>query len=398
MFKGTVPAIAMEKLIRILHDLRAQAASALGARVRRVTPADSPNFPPPSWQLQTAGARTLDNFFEAHLNPSMPNTIPTHWPNVHAWEIPRAFVTGDDTNVFLPNGDFVDGCPSLARHPDRKLRRPIPPLATHVENPCLLLGGRNFENHGHFVLHHLPRLAAALPQLERRGVRHLLLGHRRKGFQERYVQAVSGNELRILRASPGTTLVTRLFYAPQLWSESALASPDILQSLRVAFLNHANSNSETVEHAEALPILISRADAPDRRLLNEEEIATEIRRQWGACRILRLSELTFAEQVHAFRRAPLIVGALGQGFANLIVASPRSLCLILDTEPDWAESYFSRTFRDLALLQGAHASRLFAGVQIRKRDHWSYPIGKFRRELEAATRFSRSAPSTASRP
>ena len=379
----------MEKLIRILHDLRAQAATRIGAPLRRATEAELNASSSNRWTLQQAGCRTLPNTLEAQLNPGLPDSIEMRWCAVDAHEIHHAHVTGDDCNVFLPNGRFLGDCSSLAHHPDRKIRRPIPLLSRRIQEVCFLLGGRNFENHGHFMLHHLPRLAAAMDHLKEHDVQHLLLGHRRKGWQERYIRSVSGAAFSVLRAGPGTTRVDRLLHAPQLWSETALASPEILHTLRNAFLAHSENEASLPKQSDAPPILVSRDDAPDRQLLNERNIAAEIERQWGRCEILKLSNLSFADQIRAFSQAPLIVGALGQGFANLLAANG-ALCLILDTEPDWAESYFSRTFRDLAILNGCLASRVFANTPIKKRDHWTYPEERFKTELLTATKLWQS--------
>ena len=210
----------------------------------------------------------------------------------------------------------------------------------------------------------------------------VLLGSREKRWQARYLAAVGVPGETMHRAGSGTTLVDRLFYAPQMWTDSALASPEILQRIRAAFLTHSQLSSDSA--ISQPPILVSRADAPDRKLLNEQEIAAEVERQWGSCEVLELSKLDFATQLRKFAQAPLIVGALGQGFANLLVSSG-ALCLILDTEVRWGESYFSQTFRDLALLHGNLASRLFAGQPIQKCEHWSYPLEKFKEELASAT-------------
>ncbi|MEQ1748216.1 MAG: glycosyltransferase family 61 protein [Prosthecobacter sp.] len=335
-----------------------------------------------TWTLQTSGHSKMDNALEHALNPDCPATLEMHWKEVRCWELSNVFLTGDDCNVFLSAKKYLRLCPSLQRHPERKIRRPFRLLSSAITEPCFYLAGRNYENHGHFLLHHLPRLMAAHQFLNGMGNPKVLLGNRAKRWQERYLSAVDVPPASLVRAGPGTTRVEKLFYAPQMWTDSALAAPEIIQSLRVAFLEFSQLNASG-ENSQ-VPILISRADAPDRKLLNEREIAAEVERQWGACEILELSRIDFATQIRKFAQAPLIVGALGQGLTNLLV-SKGALCLILDTEVQWAESYFSQTFRDLALSQGNLATRLFADQPIQKRDHWSYPIEKFKRELSTAT-------------
>jgi hypothetical protein len=374
----------MNKVIRLANDGYTRAASLFGFGLRPATDEELSACTLRNWTLQTSGRRTLDNALEHALNSSCPATLEMQWREVQCWELSNVYLTGDDCNVFLFADKYLKLCPSLQRHPERKIRRPLRLLSSAIKEPCFYLAGRNYENHGHFLLHHLPRLMAAEPFLNGMGNPKVLLGNRAKRWQERYLSAVDVPAANLIRAGPGTTRVEKLYYSPQMWTDTALAAPEILQRLRVAFLKYSQL---TVSGKNSqVPILISRADAPDRKLLNEREIAAEVERQWGACEVLELSRIDFATQIRKFAQAPLIVGALGQGLTNMLV-SQGALCLILDTEVEWAESYFSQTFRDLALSQGNLATRLFADQSIQKREHWSYPIEKFKRELSTATAF-----------
>ncbi len=374
----------MNKVIRLANDGYTRAASFLGSGLRQASEEELDACALRQWTLQTSGQRTLDNTLENVLNPGCPAILKMQWNEVLCWEFTDAYLTGDDCNVFLSANKYLRLCPSLQHHPERKIRKPLQFLPSAISEPCFYLAGRNYENHGHFLLHHLPRLMAAQKFLSDMGKPKVLLGNRSKRWQERYLASVDFPPTSIVRAGPGTTRVDKLFYAPQMWTNTALAAPEILQRMRAIFLNYGrlSASSENVQ----VPILISRADAPDRKLLNEREIAAEVERQWGACEILELSRIDFATQIRKFAQAPLIVGALGQGLTNLLV-SQGALCLILDTEEQWAESYFSQTFRDLALMHGNLASRLFTGHPIQKREHWSYPLLKFKSELATATAF-----------
>ena len=374
----------MNKVIRLANDGYTRAGSLLGSSLRQAVEGELDACALRSWTLQTGGCCTLDNTLEHAINPGCPATLDMNWKEVRCWELSNTYLTGDDCNVFLSANNYLRFCPSLRHHPERKVRRPLRFLSSAIADPCFYLAGRNYENHGHFLLHHLPRLMASQKFLSDMGNPKVLLGNRAKRWQERYLAAVDVPPASILRAGPGTTRVDKLFYAPQMWTDTALAAPEILQRMRSVFLNHSHLTAST-DNVQ-VPILISRADAPDRKLLNEREIAAEVERQWGACEVLELSRIDFATQIRKFAQAPLIVGALGQGLTNLLV-SQGALCLILDTEEQWAESYFSQTFRDLALMHGNLASRLFTGQPIQKREHWSYPLLKFKSELATATAF-----------
>jgi hypothetical protein len=72
-------------------------------------------------------------------------------------------------------------------------------------------------------------------------------------------------------------------------------------------------------------VYVSRDDAPDRRVLNEDELTAALT-TYGIERV-QLSELSVADQVKLFAEAELIVGAHGAGLANIVVA-PTQACVL----------------------------------------------------------------------
>ena len=77
-------------------------------------------------------------------------------------------------------------------------------------------------------------------------------------------------------------------------------------------------------------LFVSREDAKDRRLVNEEEIFALCRRQ-GFEKVLG-SRLSCREAVEAFSRAEIVVGVCGASMANIVFAPPRCRVVNLVSE------------------------------------------------------------------
>jgi capsular polysaccharide biosynthesis protein len=367
----------MPRLNRLVHDASSGLATRFGVPLTV-----HHHAPSPGTVVQKAGSRDVDNTLENALHTFLPRQIQLNWNEGRLWEIDHAWLAGEEANVFLPDGSLLSVCPSLRHHPLRKIRRPIKAFARRMEGPVFSLAGRNDDNHGHFILQHLPRLLAALPLLQKYPDYRILLGSRIRGWQLRYLQALGIEPERCVPGSSGTLLVDKLIYVPQLWSDRCFSDPDHCRLLGDAFLSWAQRTEKCApSNPEQPPLFISRADAPNRVLLNEDALVEEVRRQCGACELLVLSQTPFEQQIRKFSRAPLIIGGLGQGFVNLLVAR-RSLCVIIDMVPSWSETPFSDAFRDIALLQGNHASRIYLGSELSKTANWHYPIDRFAEELQ----------------
>jgi hypothetical protein len=81
-------------------------------------------------------------------------------------------------------------------------------------------------------------------------------------------------------------------------------------------------------------LFVSRAGAPRRRLVNEEEVLRALA-PFGF-EPVRLEDLGFAEQVALFRRADCVIGPHGAGFANLVF-SPETTRVIEFFEPGYVQ-------------------------------------------------------------
>jgi len=70
-------------------------------------------------------------------------------------------------------------------------------------------------------------------------------------------------------------------------------------------------------------ILISREDATDRHIINQDEVANVLKK-YGFEKVV-LSEISVKESIHLFNQADMIVGAHGAGFADIVFAEDASV-------------------------------------------------------------------------
>lgn len=74
------------------------------------------------------------------------------------------------------------------------------------------------------------------------------------------------------------------------------------------------------EEQAAVRLYVSRSEAPARRVLNEDELLPELTA--AGFQVVKLEQLTLAQQVSLFDRAEWVIGPHGAGFANLGFARP----------------------------------------------------------------------------
>jgi capsular polysaccharide biosynthesis protein len=91
-------------------------------------------------------------------------------------------------------------------------------------------------------------------------------------------------------------------------------------------------------------ILVSRADAPKRALLNEE-LLLDIFADRGLERVA-LGNLSVGEQIAAMGQADLVVGAHGAGLTNIVYCRPGTTVIEVNS-PDYIRR--CRSFADIAM-------------------------------------------------
>ncbi|MFM2167468.1 MAG: hypothetical protein RIS79_1839 [Verrucomicrobiota bacterium] len=321
----------------------------------------------------------LDDENEFHgieLKPSV-----TRWTDVFRHVLPGAHVVGDQGHIFShPQDSFVSLCPSLLRLDVRKIRRPIPLLARKVSLAAFHLTGRDHENHGHFLMQHLPRFMAAMRTLNEEGARPIFLlacGHER--WQGNYLKALLGTAQNIVSCYGGTLDVKELHYVPMMWDNGPLGPPFLYQQMQACFRRFAGVDDAA--QPSGRPIFVTREDAPTRRLSNEPEILDICRRHLGEVDLISLRNVPFEEQIRRFAAAPIVIGAQGQGLTNIIFSRQARL-LILEAGDDPRSTGWAAAYRDFACMTGNSALRLFSGGPWPDDGDWTFPADAFNAQLQ----------------
>lgn len=330
--------------------------------------------------LIEAGSCSIEHEDENLLHETqLPPSI-TRWNRVCCHVMPHADVVGDQGHVFTRDGAFVSLCPSLKRLDPRKIRHPIPLLAQGVHGAAFHLTGRDHENHGHFLMQHLPRLMAARGFLEKRGVKPTILvapGHEK--WQGRYLRTLGGLGDQVLPCRKGTIRVDALYYVPMLWDESYLGPPAYYQQMQACFRGFAGVDDKAPPSGR--PIFVTREDAPTRRLSNEPEIIDICRRQFGEIEVMNLRKVAFEEQIRRFADAPLVIGPQGQGLTNIIFSRQTRLLILEAGQSPWHGGW-ANAYRDFACMAGNSALRLLSGGPWPDDGDWAFPADEFTRQLQ----------------
>lgn len=365
-------------LTRKIHDTHAALASTF-TKLKRA------DVPPPGvllekWQVQTAGAHTFDNRFEAQVLGTNETETNYHWPDAFAYRLKDVRLAGSGGHVFFQDGSLFNVDP-LTRviKKDRTVRRPIKGLARVEKGPLLHLCGPNSENHGHFILDYLPKLMPFLERFRAEPSARILLSPGRKKWQCRYLARFGVTPDRVIEMDHGTLETDELWYAPILHSEDGIAKlSDPANHLAV---REALAAKPTTENAP-LCIFASRLDAPNKKILNEERLAERAREILGDVRIVKLSEHPLDEQLRLFASATVIIGAVGQNLTNVLFTSGKLVLFMTLEERLWpGKRSWGRAYHNLALLTGNKAVMLTRDTPDDKEHNWTFNEDRFAETL-----------------
>ncbi len=364
------------KLNRVLHDACAQVSARLKP-LRIIRQADKVPSPDRSEWIDEAGRINVDNTFESEFHSK---EIPAsfEWPALPLMTLHDAWITGDQGQIFLKDGTFLSICPSLRHLPERKVRRPMALLGRRLEGVYFHLTGVDHENHGHFLLQHLPRLLAAKERLrDYANTWKVIVAPGHKRWQARYLRYFGITEDRVIEASVGTLQMEKLLYVPMPHGNTYLCNPRFYRDIH----SHLTLAATEVPTGHEGPILfISRQDAPDRRLVNEASIVRICHQVLGDVRIVQLSKLDLAEQIRLCASARLVIGPQGQGMTVALFAK-RGLFVVMEYGKEFNSLGWCRAFCDVASLLGVPTMRLISGTPPDDSGGWSYPSDKFHEEL-----------------
>jgi capsular polysaccharide biosynthesis protein len=141
-------------------------------------------------------------------------------------------------------------------------------------------------------------------------------------------------------------------------------------------LNQAAIDADAPEVGDAPALFISRKDAPDKRLINEDRIVDLLRSRIGEIKVIELGDYSLMEQIAMFRKAPLVIGPIGQGICNALFCRG-SVLVVLAPGEEGAEVYKSSHGVTLARICGNEAMTFLSGEDVPSRGDWEFPESHF---------------------
>jgi hypothetical protein len=320
--------------------------------------------------LFDAGEKQDNNLLEERVNgPSCSKSV-FDWPSTELYRLSDAWLTGDQGQVFLSDGSLFEPWVRPYELEKLKVSRPLKIGANHLQGTVFHLTGRNHENRGHFMLQHLPRLMAARNYLKALPDYKLLVAPGHASWQARYVAWAGLDPSKIIEGTRGTMRVDDLIFVPNLYGRSSLCPPSFYDELSEC------AAAYPVENGPGRPLFITRRDAPDKQLENEERIVDILRSKIGPVDVIRLGDYPLPVQIGMFRAAPLVVGAVGQGLCNILFCK-KTLLVVLAPGTAEHQVYTSAHGTQLARICGNQAVTFLSNEPALSRGNWTFPEERF---------------------
>ena len=190
----------------------------------------------------------------------------------------------------------------------------------------LVQGVSAVDNYGHWLLDILPKLCIAEKYTNLNDFDAIYLPSFKKKFQLDSLKYFNINSDKYIDGSEFRHIYADKFTIPQhpYWKINkyqmdtvANIDPNIVNNLRDKFLTKDNNH-------EGLKLFIDRSDSKffHSQIENIDEVCKLLKED--KFDILKLSNLSFEEQIHYFSNAKIIIGAHGAGLCNLIFCKPKT--------------------------------------------------------------------------
>lgn len=210
------------------------------------------------------------------------------------------------------------------------------PRGHHLQGEFWLLANRSTRAYYHWLIEVLPRLST-IEQFPELNSVPILGPARLDGFRGESLRLAGVPDNRIVGLPAGTWRVDQLYF-PELLGPTGIPSHHAVAWLRRRFLSPTTPAAIATRR-----IYLTRADAAQRRVLNEPEVI-EFLAQLGF-EVVCPGGLSFAEQIELFRTVSVVVAPHGAGLANLVFAPPGATVIEF-----FGDNYINGCFWALACL------------------------------------------------
>lgn len=189
----------------------------------------------------------------------------------------------------------------------------LPPPSRTIDDPVILLGTDGAYNYSHWLARNLPKLSlidgdAALKSLP------ILINEDFCAYQEEYLELLGVTPDRLVHLPTRTVVLCRELQVPTILH----GHPRMRRG--IDWMRDRVSHLLVPTAAATDRLYISRKDAPQRVLLNEDEVEAALTKL--GFRIVMLTGMAVRDQIALFSRARCIVGPHGAGLTNVMFAPP----------------------------------------------------------------------------
>ncbi len=364
------------QLTKNLHDAKATIWTNAGHHLKKIEEHSKILDKIP---IQTDSITHYTNEFEKSYYGSC-NQIDFFHPETYLYVLQDVWVVGSEGRLFFEPDQLFSVCSSLKGLEERKIRRPIKLFSQVIEDPVFILSSRAPGNRGHFLIEHLPRLVASMDAIKRLGGCKILVTPMHRKWQAGYLQKLGIPESEIIEATIGSTFCKRAFYVPTLCEgEMATASREqYYQFLRRRFID-----SQVSPPGKGLPIFLSRKDAPDRKLANEDAIFSIAQTFFPEIKRVVMAAFTLDEQLRLFQEAPVIIGPHSQPFRDILFSSNSLVIQLIQGFRDTSNQYYqwAQNYNYVGSLGENLCLPLFSEIEFHKNSDWIYPEDKFEKDI-----------------
>tara|TARA_B100000989_G_scaffold220828_1_gene168613 strand:- start:1938 stop:2990 length:1053 start_codon:yes stop_codon:yes gene_type:complete len=316
--------------------------------------------------IKQAHKRNYSNNFESELGYAN-DTFSVTYPSLCVYHLKKAYVVGQDGFTFTQEKKMIGDNSEFKFYDKKKIRKPLPFVGKRIEGKCFHLSGKNYENHGHFVTQFLPRLMVFRDFLLGNPNIKIIISKGQLNWQSIYFEALGFSKERFIETQYGTLQCDELIYVPNFHGSDSLVPCEYYQDLKKIFLKSAGK-----QKLEGYKIIfLSRDNAPNRKIINEEEIISIIskRMKMDVKRVF-LENYSLPEQIGLFQSAKYVFGPQGQAFLGALFAT-NSIFTILDLNMNYKYSRdWAISFRNLGTFTNNKMSRLYVDCEIQKNRNW----------------------------
>ena len=271
----------------------------------------------------------------SRLEVEMPAREIVHFRNINVW--PAVGL------VSTRNGTLITESAYNAERLQALLRtKPFNryPVIKSDDIPCTIIeAGSRPGDYANWIIDTLPRIwPLHRPEVQVLGPINLYIGQGLPKQKEELLRALLPPTVQVQRIPERSRIEAYQFVMLPFFSVEGFGylPPDYVDFFKNRVFNHFGISASAPKHRR---LLISRARAAKRRIVNEEVLSRELASH-GFETVL-LEDLPHAAQAALFNEAEVVVGVHGAGFSNLIYASHCRVVEVFPSQPVW-------TYRGLA--------------------------------------------------